>query len=150
MSGETVSKSGQGYTMPAVPDVDYVTVSALATAMAGRMATPSGTTAQYIRGDGTLATLPVIQRVRVQTDSSGNYTWTYPVAYGAGVVPVVSAISESASSTVPQGVQIVGVPTNTACVFKVINLPSTSVLSIVVLGAPTGAQAYLHLTVQSP
>lgn len=95
-------------------------------------------------------TIQTIQRARVQTDASGNYTWTYPVAYGAGVVPVISAISESASSTVPQGVQIVGVPTNTSATFKVINLPSTSVLSIVVLGAPTAAQAYIHLTAIAP
>lgn len=97
-----------------------------------------------------IPTPPAIQRVRVQTDSSGNYTWTYPSAYPSGVVPVISCLTESASSTVPQGVQIVGVPTNTSCTFKVINLPSTSVLSVVVLGAPAGAQAYLHLTAIAP
>jgi len=92
----------------------------------------------------------LVQRARVQTDASGNYTWVYPAAFPAGVIPLISALSESASSVIPQGVQIVGVPTNTQCVFKVINLPSTSVLSIVVLGAPGGAQAWLHLTATSP
>jgi len=36
----------------------YVTTAALASALSGKFNTPSGTTAQYIRGDGTLATLP--------------------------------------------------------------------------------------------
>jgi len=94
--------------------------------------------------------IPAIQRLRVQTNATGDYTWTYPVAYGSGIVPIISCLTESSSSTVPQGVQIVGVPTNTSCTFKVINLPSTSVLSIVVLGAPTGSQAYLHLTAIAP
>lgn len=94
--------------------------------------------------------LVLTQRARAQTDSSGSYTWTYPVAYGSGVVPIISVVSESASTTIPQGVQIIGVPTNTSCTFKVINLPSTSVLGIVVIGAPGGAQAYLHLTATSP
>jgi len=97
-----------------------------------------------------IPTVQAIQRIRVQTNSTGDYTWTYPVAYGSGVIPIISAVSESASSTVPQGVQIVGVPTNTSATFKVINLPSTSVLSIVVLGAPTAAQAYIHLTAVAP
>ncbi len=113
----------------------------------------SGSSSQVVLANGAFTALPVpqaIQRTRVQTDASGNYTWTYPVAYPSGVVPVLTAISESASSTVPQGVQIVGVPTNTSATFKVINLPSTSVLSIVVLGAPTAAQAYIHLTAVAP
>lgn len=36
----------------------YATTSALTTGLAGKFANPSGTTAQYVRGDGTLATLP--------------------------------------------------------------------------------------------
>lgn len=95
-------------------------------------------------------TILSIQRARAQTDASGNYTWTYPVAYGSGVIPVISALSETASTSIPQGVQIIGVPTNTSCVFKVLNLPATSVLGITVIGVPTGAQAYLHITAQLP
>lgn len=93
--------------------------------------------------------IQVIQRTRVQTNSTGDYTWTFPTAYGSGVIPVISAVSESASTTVPQGVQIVAI-SNTSVTIKVINLPSTSVLSIVVLGAPSGAQAYVHLTAIAP
>lgn len=36
----------------------YATTSALTTGLAGKFNTPAGTTAQYVRGDGTLATLP--------------------------------------------------------------------------------------------
>ena len=94
-------------------------------------------------------TIQTIQRTRVQTNSTGDYTWTFPTAYGTGIIPVISVVSESASSTIPQGVQIVAI-SNTSVTIKVINLPSTSVLSIVVLGAPAGAQAYVHLTAIAP
>lgn len=36
----------------------YATTTALTTGLAGKFNSPSGTTAQYVRGDGTLATLP--------------------------------------------------------------------------------------------
>ena len=114
----------------------------------GKFNTPTGTSSQYLDGTGTAKQF--IQRLRVQTDASGNYTWTYPVGYPTGVVPVITAVSESASSTVPQGVQIVGTPTNTQATFKVINLPSTTVAGIVVLGAPVAAQAYIHITAIGP
>lgn len=96
-----------------------------------------------------LDALPLIQRIRVQTDSSGSYTWTYPTAYGSGVIPVVSVVAEG-GSTVPLNVQLASAPTNTSATFKVLTLPSTSVLSIVVLGAPAGAQAYLDITATAP
>ena len=130
-----------------------ITDAATVTQVNAKLTIPTGTTGQYLNGLGApvnFPTIQAIQRLRVQTDASGNYTWTYPTAYPSGVVPVISAVSESASSTVPQGVQIVGVPTNTSATFKVINLPSTSVLGIVVLGAPTAAQAYIHITAVAP
>jgi hypothetical protein len=96
-----------------------------------------------------LTALPSIQRLRVQTDASGNYTWTYGTAFPGGIVPVIGVVAEG-GSTVPLNVQTVGAPTNTSVVFKVLSLPSTSVLSVVVLGAPTGTQAYLDLTAMSP
>lgn len=38
----------------------YATTSALTSGLAAKLDTPAGTTAQYVRGNGTLATLPVI------------------------------------------------------------------------------------------
>lgn len=91
----------------------------------------------------------VIQSTRAQTDASGNLTWTYPNAYAGGVVPHISVVGEG-GSTVPLNFQIVGVPTNTSVTIKVISLPSTSVLGIAVLGAPTGTQAYVHIYAKDP
>lgn len=90
-----------------------------------------------------------IQKSRAQTDASGNYTWTYPSAYGGGIVPIIGVVPEG-GSTVPLNVQIVGTPTNTAVTFKVLSLPNISILGIATLGAPTGTQAYLHMTAIAP
>ena len=132
---------------------DYMLSSQIVSALSSKMNNPIGLTSQYVNGAGGLTTFPAIpsiQRTRVQTDVNGNYTWVYPIPYANGIIPVLTAVSESSSSTVPQGVQIVGVPTNISATFKVINLPSTSVLSVVVLGAPTAAQAFIHLTAIAP
>lgn len=94
--------------------------------------------------------LVVPQRVRVQTDSSGNYTWTYPTPYGSGVVPVLSGVSEAPNATDPQVIQIVGTPTNTSATFKVLSLPLTTVVGTDVLGTPVGVQAYIHLSALAP
>jgi hypothetical protein len=94
--------------------------------------------------------LPALhQRVRVQTDGSGNYTWTYPTAFPSGVVPVIGVVVEG-GGTIPLNAQINGTQTNTSCTIKVLSLPSTSVLGIAVLGVPAGTQAYIDLTADSP
>lgn len=95
--------------------------------------------------DGALS----IRRIRAQTDASGNYTWTYSSTFGSGVVPVISVVAEG-GSTIPLNVQIVGTPSNTSVTFKVLSLPSTSVLGIVVLGAPAGTQCFLDITAIAP
>lgn len=107
-----------------------------------------GTGLSVAAGELTITT-KLVQAVRAQTDASGNYTWTYSTAFGGGVVPICSAIPEG-GTTIPLNVQIVGTPSNTSVTFKVLSLPSTSVLGIAVLGAPAGAQAYLHLTAAAP
>lgn len=127
-------------------------VTGLQAALDSKFNTPAGTTAQYVRGDGSLATLPVpqtIQRLRVQTDASGNYTWTLPTPYGAGVIPVVSAVAENASTSTPFNVQITSV-SNTSVTVKVLRSSTVSVLGILVLGEPVGAQAYVHLMAVAP
>lgn len=111
-----------------------------ATGAAGATGSPGAAGA-----DGALS----IRRARIQTDASGNLTWTYSTAFAGGVVPIISVVPEG-GSTVPLNVQIVGTPSNTSVTFKVLSLPSTSVLSIVVLGAPTGTQAVLDLMAIAP
>lgn len=67
-----------------------ITDAATSGALAGKFNTPTGTTAQYIRGDGSLATLPVARRIETYagtTNAAGQIVVTYGMAYP--VTPVV-------------------------------------------------------------
>jgi len=150
-TGATGSPGATGATGPAGP-----TGPTGATGAAGTNATTTSNATTSTAGlesaaDKTkLDSLPSIQRLRVQTDASGNYTWTYPTAYGSGVVPIIGCQIETATTTVPVNVQIIGTPTNTSCVIKVLSAPTVNVLGVLVLGTPAGTQAYLHLTATTP
>lgn len=85
--------------------------------------------------------------------AASTYTWTYPTAFGAGVVPIVSAIVQvGAGNQDLFNVQIVGTPTNTQCTFQ-INRVSSGLLSLL-LGAlsinPTPVAATLHMIALEP
>lgn len=85
--------------------------------------------------------------------ATATYTWTYPVAFAAGVVPVCNGIAQVTSGTADLfNVQIIGSPTNTRCVFQ-INRVSTGLLSLLT-GAlsinPAPAAITLHLTALEP
>lgn len=85
----------------------------------------------------------VIQRLRVQTDGSGLYSWTFPSAYGAGVTPVVSCSAEGPNGSANQyNCQLNGVPTNTGAAFKVTTISGTSISLVGLLN--------LTLTTASP
>lgn len=86
----------------------------------------------------------VSYRARVQTDGSGNYTWTYPSSFASA--PNVQATVEAPSGSVLYSVQLVGAPSTTQATFKVISSPTTSILGIVVVGQPVGAQAYINIS----
>lgn len=86
------------------------------------------------------------QRVRVQTNSNGLYTWTYPVPFAAGVVPKIFSVAEApAGSTDIFNAQTDGPPTNTQCSIRVTRAPLTSVpllsltLAVPVAAASVGA-----------
>lgn len=81
---------------------------------------------------------------RVQTDGSGSYTWSY-ASSSFSLAPVISAIVETTTTTIPYNIQIIGTPSSTSVTFKVLRNPTTSVLGIVVLGEPVGAQAFINL-----
>lgn len=68
---------------------DAVTSSALTTSLQSKMNTPSGTAAQYVRGDGSLATLPVMPKT-VETLSG---TTSTTAGASLGVVDFVFAQS---------------------------------------------------------
>ncbi len=81
------------------------------------------------------------------------YVWTYPTAFPAGVVPIVSGIVQVAAGNQDLfNVQILGAPTNTQCTFQ-INRVSAGLLSLL-LGAlainPTPVAATLHMIALEP
>lgn len=105
--------------------------------------------------DGTWAsltgkpTIPVIQRIRAQTNTAGVYVWTFPVAYGTGVFPIVNVTVESAL-TDPIIPKIV--VTNLAVTVTLIRqTPSViSLLGLTLFGSNASPQAYVHLTATAP
>lgn len=195
----------------------YATSSALGTGLAGKMDAPTGTSAQYIRGDATLATFPIIpaapvnadwnassglaqilnkpsipasqvqtdwnassglgvvlnkpslatvatsgsytdlsnkptiqaiQRTRATTATDGTYTWTFPQAYGAGVIPVVTMATEGTASLYFQNT--ITAISNTAVSIKTTPIQDVTVLTIHVLGVSTAQAANVHLTAVAP
>ena len=85
--------------------------------------------------------------------AASTYTWTYPVAFNAGTVPIVSAIVQVASGNQDLfNVQVVGTPTATQCTFQ-INRVSAGLLALL-LGAlslnPTPVAATLHMIALEP
>lgn len=63
-----------------------ITDAATSAQLATKLTIPAGTTAQYLRGDGTLATLPSAKRIDSYlgvTDANGLFTVTYPTAFPA-------------------------------------------------------------------
>lgn len=112
--------------------------------------TPDQSLAVDLRGaDGALS----IQRQRVATASTGLYTWTYPIAYGAGVVPIIQANCEGPdpqNGTVVNA-QLEGTPTNTSCKIRVSRSTTTvQVLGINVLSLVASVATTIHLTATAP
>lgn len=95
----------------------------------------------------------VRKQIVTMPSAASSYTWTYPTAFGAGVVPAVCAIVQvSAGNQDLFNVQVVGSPTNTQCTFQ-INRVSAGLLSLL-LGAlsinPTPVAATLHMFALEP
>lgn len=111
-----------------------------------------GSASPYARADHTHASKARKQIVTMGSAAT-TYAWTYPTAFAASVVPIVSAIVQ-----VPTGntdlfnVQVMGAPTNTGCVFQ-INRISPGLLSLLA-GAlsvnPTPIAATLHMLALEP
>jgi len=94
-----------------------------------------------------------VQRIRVATNSAGLYTWTYPVPFASGIVPVIECSCEGPD---PQNgtvvnVQIEGTPTNTSCKIRVNRSTTTiQVLGISVLSLATAVATIVHATARMP
>lgn len=84
-----------------IPALAISQTTGLQTALDGKYPIPTGTTAQYVRGDGTLATFPVARRIETYsgtTNASGQITVTYGTAYPTA--PVVQPPAPAAANQV--------------------------------------------------
>lgn len=82
-------------------------------------------------------------------------TWTYPIAYSSGIVPIIEATAEDPTSGANLlNVQLVGTPTNTSCKFRVNTVTGTSISLVGLLNlllfsqAPSGVR--IHVTARNP
>jgi len=111
-----------------------------------------GSGEKYAREDHTHAS-KARKQIRTMPSASTTFTWVYPTAFAAGVVPVVSGIVQVPNGTTDLfNVQIVGTPSNTQCVLQ-INRVSSGLLSLLT-GAlsinPAPIAATLHLIALEP
>lgn len=84
-----------------IPALSISQTTGLQAALDGKYPIPTGTTAQYVRGDGTLATLPVAKRIEAYpgtTNASGQIVVTYSTAFPS--VPVVQPPAPALASQV--------------------------------------------------
>lgn len=90
----------------------------------------------------------------VTTNSSGIATFTFPTAFGAGVVPIVMAIAVATVANNLYSVQLNSTPTNTSCQLKVnvIGGASISLVGLLSLNifsaAPSGV--VIHVAARAP
>lgn len=141
--------------------------------LATKYTIPACPTSQYLRGDGTCMTFPtipaaqvaadwnatsgvakilnqpIINRARITTAMDGTYTWTYPIACGAGQIPVVQMTPEG-SASVTYNTVITAAPTNTAVSIKITQVTDVVVLTIHVLGVAPASATVVHLTAICP
>lgn len=87
------------------------------------------------------------------TGGSGRYTWTYPVAYGAGVVPVIEvAAVKPSGATASHNAQIYTDPTNTSVTVEVQVVPNaiTGILGLIGITSPAANGTKVHITARAP
>lgn len=100
--------------------------------------------------DGVLS----IQRAIVTVaGGSGRVTWTYPSAFGAGIVPIVQCAPVKPSGSASYNAQIIGDPTNTSAVIEVLTVPNTLTGLIGIITGVTNPAANgtkIHVTAIAP
>lgn len=133
-----------------IPSLAISKTSGLQAALDSKYSRPAGSTSQYVRGDGSLATFPAlsIQRTRAQTNTSGAYTWTFPFGYAAGTTPIVGITVEDGGASFWNH-QITTL-TNTSVTIQLTKTTAVTLLGISVLGIASSPQAYVHLTAVAP
>jgi hypothetical protein len=111
-----------------------------------------GSSTPYARADHTHAS-KARKQITTMGSAATTCTWVYPTAFAVGVTPIVSAIVQVANGNQDLfNVQVMGVPTNTSCVFQ-INRVSSGLLALLT-GAlslnPTPVAATLHMLALEP
>lgn len=112
----------------------------------------AGMSSPYARADHTHASMG--RKQRITGVNTATYIWTYPTPFAAGIIPVCNGIVEDPANvaTDSYNVQIVGVPTNLSCQFRIIR-QSSGLLSLL-LGAlalnPTPGNINLHCRADAP
>lgn len=119
------------------------------------IAHPQTITNSPIRGsngtNGSNGANAVNSGIRVQTDATGLYVWTFPAAcLNAGNIPYFNGIPEGPTpqAGVAVNVQVEGVPTATVVSFRVTRVTATTValLGLTILSVNTPAATFLDLT----
>lgn len=100
---KTLDKSAVGLSnVDNTSDANKPVSSAVTTALAAKFNTPAGTTSQYLRGDGSLATFPTVPAAQIQSDwsqvntSAADYVKNKPATYAPSAhTHVATEISDS-------------------------------------------------------
>lgn len=85
--------------------------------------------------------------------ANGRATWTYPTAYGSGVVPVIQAQAvKPTSSTISYNCAIYGDPTNTSVTVEVntVNPTILGILGSILIAQPAPAGTKVHIIAKAP
>lgn len=112
--------------------------------IAGKYTAPVGTTAQYLRGDGSLATMPTVkvsQCIRATTAAGGTYTFTYPTAFAAN--PIINIdVEDSSTDTITPKITAVS---TTATSIALSRTSAVTILGISVLGVASNVATVVHI-----
>lgn len=87
---------------------------------------------------------------RAQTDTAGRYTWTFPTAFPAGVLPVIALTVQDASTGSFE--HKITALSNTAVSVQIAKLNAVNALGAAVqlLGLDPNPQAFVHITATAP
>ncbi len=147
----TVSSSGSYNDLTGKPSLATVATSGSYTDLSNKptLATvASSGSYNDLTSKPTIPTVPVQYQTRAQTNTSGVYTWTFPTAFGSGVIPVIECTVED-SSAASWNHQITAI-SNTAMTTQLVKTTAVTILGISVLGVSATPQAYVHLTARAP
>lgn len=89
-------------------------------------------------------------RLRAQTNTSGVYVWTFPTAFGTGLLPVVSVTVEDTSGGGASWGHVVTAISNTSMTVQLTKSTAVTILGVSVLGIAATPQSYVHLTAIAP